>query len=129
MNILIGFLITAVITAISLIIISYIPFLGIEVDSPGKALIAGIVFGILNGLASLICAILKFPLFIVLSLGISLLVVFLINVIVFGLTAMIVEGFRLRNGILSAVLGAIALSVINGILFSLFGRLLFAAPA
>jgi putative membrane protein len=126
---LIGFLITAVVTAISLIIISYIPFLGIEVDNFRKALTAGIVFGVLNGLASLICAILKFPLFVILSLGVSLLVVFLINVIIFGLTAVIVTGFRLRNGVLSAVLGAIALSIVNSILFSIFGRLFFAASA
>jgi len=33
-----------------------------------------------------------------------------------------VRGFRLRNGIISAVLGAIALSIINGLLFWLLGQ-------
>ncbi len=47
---LIAFLVTALVTAISLIVISKIPFLGVEVDSFGKALTAGVIFGILNGL-------------------------------------------------------------------------------
>jgi putative membrane protein len=110
---LIAFLITALVTAISLIIISRIPFLGVEVDSFGKALTAGIIFGILDGLLGWAggSRILNF-----LTLGILWLVV---NTIIFGLSAWFVQGFRLRNGILSAILGAIALSIVNGILFYL----------
>lgn len=112
---LIAFLITAVVTAISLMIISKIPFLGVEVDSAGKALISGVVFGILNGLLGWLggSVILN-----VLTLGILWLIV---NTLIFGLSARIVEGFRLRNGILSAVLGAIALSIVNGFLFWILG--------
>jgi putative membrane protein len=112
---LIAFLITAVVTAISLMIISKIPFLGVEVDSAGKALISGIVFGILNGLLGWLggSVILN-----ILTLGILWLIV---NTLIFGLSARIVEGFRLRNGILSAILGAIALSIVNGFLFWILG--------
>ncbi len=39
------------------------------------------------------------------------------SIIVFGLAAWLVEGFRLRWGIGSAILGAIALSIVNSILF------------
>jgi putative membrane protein len=123
MGFLISFLITAFITGISLIIISKIPFLGVEVDSFNKAVIAGIVFGILNAIAGLICAILGFPLIVVLTLGLSLLVIFIINIVVFGVTAALVQGFRLRYGIWSAVLGAIALSIVNSILFWILGQL------
>ena len=44
-----------------------------------------------------------------LTLGI---VSFIINVVVFGLSAKLVEGFRLVNGIWSAILGSIVLSVV-----------------
>jgi len=43
----IPFLITCLVTAASLLIISRLP-LGIEVDSTGKAIVAGLVFGVLN---------------------------------------------------------------------------------
>lgn len=114
-SLIIAFLITALITAISLIIISKIPFLGVEVDSFGKAILAAIVFGILNGLLGWLggSKILN-----LLTLGILWLVV---NTIIFGLSAWLVEGFRLRNGILSAILGAIALTFINSILIKILG--------
>lgn len=112
---LIAFLITALVTAISLIIISKIPFLGVEVDSFGKALISAVVFGVLNGLLGWLggSRILN-----VLTLGFLWLIV---NTVIFGLSAKLVEGFRLRKGVLSAILGAIALSIINGILFYILG--------
>lgn len=116
MNFLITFLIYAVITAISLIIISKIPPLGVEVDNFGKALQGAVIFGVLNGIAQFIFQFLGSPLFVVLTLGVSLLILFVVNVIVFGLSAKLVEGFRLRYGLWSAVLGAIALSIINGLI-------------
>lgn len=111
MSFLIPFIIGVIITAISLLIISKIPFLGIEVDGVGKALLAGVVFGVLSWLLGWMAGsrILN-----VLTLGLLWLVV---NTIIFGLSAWIIEGFRLRNGILSAILGAIALTFVNSILF------------
>lgn len=115
MGFLIPFIIGVIVTAISLLIISRIPFMGIEVDSIGKAALAGVVFGILNWLlgwmagSSILNAV---------TLGLLWLVV---NTVIFGLSAWIVEGFRLRSGIVSAILGAIALTFINSILFKVLG--------
>ncbi|NEQ27316.1 MAG: phage holin family protein [Microcoleus sp. SIO2G3] len=111
-----GILILSIVTAISLLILSYIPFLGIEIDSPVKALISGVVFGLLNAFVRPVLLFLSLPLTF-LTFG---LFAWVINVIIFGLAAWLVQGFRLRNGILSAVLGAIALAIINGLIFQIF---------
>lgn len=115
MNFLIPFLIGVAVTAVSLLLISKISFLGVEVDGVGKALTSGVVFGVLNWLLGWIAgsAILN-----ILTLGILWLIV---NTIIFGLSAKIVEGFRLRMGIWSAILGSIALTIVNSLLFSLLG--------
>ncbi len=117
MEFLITLLITALVTAVSLLIISKIPFLGVEVDSVGKALTSGVVFGVLNVLGNFLVSILRTPVVAILTLGISFLVSLIIFFIVFGLTAKLVTGFRLRYGLMSAFLGAIALSIVNSIIF------------
>jgi putative membrane protein len=109
-----SFLILAVVTAVSLLIISYIPFLGVEVDSPGKALVSGLVFGVLNAFLRPILAFLGAPITFI-TFGLFAII---INAIIFGLTAKLIEGFRLRNGILSAILGAIVLGIVNGLLIN-----------
>jgi putative membrane protein len=114
----ITFLLTAVVTAISLFIISKLP-LGVEVDTPWKALVAGIVIGLLNAFVKPILFWLTIP-FTVLTLGLFLLV---LNAIIFGIAAWLVEGFRLRRGFWSALLGAIALGIINSILIFFLERL------
>lgn len=114
-----GFLIAAIVTAISLLIISYIPFLGVEVDSPGKALISGVVFGLLNAFLRPILAFLGAPITFI-TFGLFAII---INAIIFGLTAKLIEGFRLRNGILSAILGAIVLGIVNSLLFTVLANL------
>ncbi len=106
------FLISILVTAISLLIISKLPT-GVEVANPWIALIAGAIIGAFNGFWHL------FPLWLraipaVVSLG---LIPLIGSIIVFGLSALLVEGFRLRWGIMSAILGAIALSIVNSILF------------
>ena len=113
-----GFLISIVVTAVSLWIISKLPF-GVDIDSPIKALSAGAIIGAFNGFYSL------FPTWLraipaIFSLG---LIPLIGSVIVFSLAAWLVEGFRLRWGIGSAILGAIALAVINFILFSILNQL------
>lgn len=122
MNALISFLITALVTAVSLLIISRLP-LGIEVDSTEKAIWAGIIFGLLNGFVKPVLFVLTFPVT-VLTLGLFTLV---LNAIIFGIAAKLVEGFRLNWGVWSALLGAIALgfvnSVLNSILLQVFPRL------
>lgn len=119
---LISFLITVLVTAASLLIISRLP-LGIEVDSINKALIAGLVFGLLNALVKPVLTFFSFPL-ILLTLGLFYLV---LNVLIFALTAQLVEGFRLRWGIWSAVLGAFILSILNSILGQILSQILPAA--
>ncbi|GAB4342403.1 MAG: phage holin family protein [Leptolyngbyaceae cyanobacterium] len=113
MSFLIPFIIGVIITALSLLIISKIPFLGIEVDGVGKAILSGVVFGVLSWLLGWMAG---SKILNVLTLGLLWLVV---NTIIFGLSAWIVEGFRLRNGILSAILGAIALTFVNSVLFKI----------
>lgn len=111
------FLITVLILTLSLIIVSKLP-LGVEIDSFSKALISGLVLGLLNALIRPIlgpifgAGILNF-----LTLGLASL---LLNALIFGLSAQLVEGFRLRWGIVSALLGAFALSIIYGILNRIF---------
>ena len=113
-----AFLITAIVTAISLIIIAQLP-LGIEVDNMGKAIIAGVVFGILNAFVKPILFWLTIPLTF-LSLGFFLLI---LNAIIFGLAAWLVHGFRLRWGFWSALLGTLALSFLNSILFFILEKI------
>jgi putative membrane protein len=107
----IPFLITCLVTAASLLIISRLP-LGIEVDSSGKAIVAGLVFGVLNAIGKPILVIFTLPITIV-TFGLFLL---LINPIIFGLAAWLVDGFRLKWGFWSAVLGSVALTVVNSLL-------------
>jgi putative membrane protein len=114
----IGFLITSVVLGISLLIISKLP-LGVEVDSVWKAFVAGVVIGVLNGVLNLFPGWFKF-LGAVVSLG---LIPLISSTVIFGLSAWLVEGFRLRWGIWSAILGAISLTIVNSILQSILSRI------
>ncbi|EKQ67033.1 putative membrane protein [Leptolyngbyaceae cyanobacterium JSC-12] len=107
----IAFLITVLVMAVSLLIVSKLP-LGVDIDSPIAALLGGAIIGAFSGLWHLFPTAFRGATAI-LSLGIIPLIG---SVIVFGLAAWMVEGFRLRWGIGSAILGAIALSIIYSIL-------------
>ena len=113
-----GILITWLITTISFLIIARLP-LGVEIDSFGKAVVSAAVFGILNAFLRPILGFFTFP-FIILTLGLFL---FVLNAIIFGLAAFLVTGFRLRWGIWSALIGSLALSLINSLLFNLLATL------
>jgi putative membrane protein len=110
-----GILVTMIVVALGLLIISKIPGLGVEVDSMSIALISAIVFGVLNALLGWLVNFFNFTVFLAP-------LAWVLNVVIFGLAAWLVQGFRLRNGILSAVLGAIALAIINQIVFTLLGK-------
>lgn len=101
-------LITWLITAIALLIVAWLPT-GVEIAGFGKALIAALVFGILNALLKPILQLLALP-FNILTLG---LFSFVVNAAIFGLAAYFVTGFNLRNGFISALLGSIALSLVS----------------
>lgn len=107
-------LITWLVTSVSLFILSKLP-LGVEIDSFNKALISAAVFGILNALVRPVLAVLALPITF-LTFGLFTII---LNAIIFGLAAALVEGFRLRWGIWSAILGAMALGFINSVLFHL----------
>jgi putative membrane protein len=103
------------VTTISFLIISRIPFLGIDIDSLGKAAISAAVFGILNAVLLPIMTILTLPVILV-SLGLFF---FVLNAIVFGISAAIVPGFSLRYGFWIALLGSITLAFVNSLLLTI----------
>lgn len=113
MNIL-AIIVSLVVTTISLLIISKLPT-GVEVDSLKKGFVSAIVFGILNAILHPILSLLALPITF-LTFGLFSLV---INAIIFGLSAFLVRGFRLRWGFWSALIGAFALSVINSIIYNI----------
>ena len=111
MEFLIPFIITWIITTIALIIITMLPT-GVESDSFGKTAIAALVFGLLNGVVSIVAGlpVLGGLLWLVTLGGL------LLNLILFGLSAKIVEGFRLKWGVWSAIIGSFLLTIITSIL-------------
>lgn len=109
-----GLIWTWLVTAVSFLIIAKLP-IGVEIDSFGKALISAAVFGILNAILLPILTFFTFP-FIIVTLGLFF---FILNAIIFGLAAYLVPGFRLKWGIWSALIGSIALAIINSILLRL----------
>jgi putative membrane protein len=117
---LLGVLITTLVVALGLLIISKLP-IGVEIDSVGIAIVSAIVFGVLNGLLGWLTNFLNWT-FVLAPLA------WVLNVVIFGLAAWLVQGFRLNNGILSAVLGAIALAFITHITHMLLGPM-FAGKA
>lgn len=114
MNNILSILISLIVTTISLLIISKLPT-GVEIDNVKKGVIAAVVFGVLNALLNPILSFLSFPITFI-TFGLFSLVV---NGVIFGLAALLVQGFRLRWGFWSALIGAFALSVINSIIYKI----------
>jgi len=109
------FLIAWLVTGSSLLLISQLP-IGVEIDSTPKAVISAAVLGLLN---VLILPILKTVFFLpnLLTLGLlSGVFAFVMIAIVFASAAKLVEGFRLRMGLWSALLGAIALAAVSSLI-------------
>jgi putative membrane protein len=109
-------LIAWLVTAASFFVISKLP-IGVEIDSPDKTFTAAAALGfatvIVKPLLTFVFAIPNaltfnfFPDFFT----------FVIGVICFCLAAYFVQGFRLRYGIWSAIMGAIALSIVSNIIY------------
>jgi putative membrane protein len=91
----------------------------VDIDTFGKAMISAAVFGLLNALVRPLFLFFGFP-FLWLTFGLFMIV---INAAIFGLAAWLVEGFRLRWGIGSALLGALALGFINSLLYEVLRTL------
>ena len=113
-------LIVWVVTSISLLIISKLPF-GVEVDSPRKAFLSAAVLGIVTAVVRpILSLIFTVPNLLTFDL-LSGIFTFMIAVVCFSIAAWLVEGFRLRFGIWSAVLGAFALTIVNSLIYKLLG--------
>jgi putative membrane protein len=112
-------LVWVVVTAISFIIISYLP-IGVQIASFPIALISAVVFGLVNALLKpLLTAFGLLNILNWLTLGLFSLVV---NGIIFAVAAALVTGFRLKWPIISPLLGALALAIVNSILFNVLGQ-------
>jgi putative membrane protein len=85
-------------------------------DSWWSLLVAAIVFTVVNAFVKPILAILSIP-FIIVTLGIFY---FLINVLMLYITDWLVNDFEIKT-FWWAVLGAIIVSIVNGILHMIFG--------
>ncbi|MEH2126389.1 phage holin family protein [Nostoc sp.] len=113
-------LIVWVVTAISLLIISKLP-LGVEIDTPGKAFLSAAVLGIVTAIVRPILGLIfAVPNLLTLDL-LSGIFTFMIAVVCFSIAAWLVEGFRLRYGIWSAVIGAFTLTIINSLVYKILG--------
>ena len=113
-------LIVWLVTAVSLWIISKLP-LGVEIDTPKKAIFSAAVLGIITALVKPVLKVL----FVIPNLAtfdlLSGIFTFMIAVACFSIAAWLVDGFRLRFGIWSAILGAFALTLVNNIIYKLLG--------
>jgi putative membrane protein len=100
--------------------------LGVELSSFSTALGTAVLIGLLGTLLIVpLKLVLALP-WAVASLGgllapVSWLFNWLITVILFSLAAALIDGFRLKNGLSSAVLGAVAYGVLSTVFIRLLG--------
>ena len=87
---------------------------GIAVSSPGAALAAGIVLGLVNAIIRPVLILLTLPVTL-LTLG---LFIFVVNAICLALAAWFVPGFTI-SGFGTALLGALVISIISWLLSAL----------
>ncbi len=122
---LIGWLLQWPVRALVLLLVAAMP-LGVELAGFQAAFSSAVAIGLLG---TLLILPLKFVLALpwaVTSLGgliapVSWLFDWLITVILFGLAASLIDGFRLKEGLRSAVLGAVAYSVISAVFIRVLG--------
>ncbi len=113
------------IRAVVLLIVAWLP-LGVEVENFGVALLSSVVIGLLGTLLIAPLRLVLGPLWAVTSLGglispVSLLFNWIITVVLFGLAAWLIKGFRLRHGVVSAVLGAVVYAVLSAVVLRMLG--------
>lgn len=110
----IGFFLTTLATALSLLIVDLI-VPGVNLTSFPTALLAGVAIGLVNGVVKPILFILSLPITI-LTLGLFTLV---INGICFWLASLLVPGFTV-HGFLALILGPIVLSLASTVINNYF---------
>ncbi len=116
MNTIISLVVVWLVTAVALYLVSLLPF-GVEIDSFPKALISAAVFGVINAIIGIIALPFNFITFGLFS--------WVFNIIAFGIAAWLVRGFRLRMGILSAILGAFSLAIVTSIINYILNSFVF----
>jgi putative membrane protein len=100
-------LVTWLLSAVSLLIVGYV-VKGFDISGFGSALIAAVVIGLVNGTIGFFLKVVAFPLTI-LTLGLFW---WVINALMLKVAAALVSGFKI-NGFLPALVGALALSLVN----------------
>ncbi|QEY32527.1 hypothetical protein EVJ50_10145 [Synechococcus sp. RSCCF101] len=111
--------------AVVLLLVAYLP-LGVEVSGFGTALLAAIAIGLLGSLLVVPLKLLLALPWAISSLGgliapITFLFNWLITIILFSVAAWLIEGFRLRNGLFSAALGAVVYSLVSTLILRALG--------
>ena len=111
--------------AVMLLVVGALP-LGVEMAGFGTALGAAVLIGLLGTLLTVPLKLVFAPVWAVTSLGglitpISFLFNWLIAIILFALAARLMDGFRLKNGLFSAVVGAVVYSVISTVVIRVLG--------
>ena len=113
------------IRAAVLLFVTWLP-LGVELDGFLPALQAAALIGLLGMLLTLpLQALLALP-WAIASLGglifpVTWLFNWLINVVLFGLAALLLPAFRLRFGLVSALVGAVIYSLLSALILRAFG--------
>lgn len=112
------------IRAAILLLISRLP-LGVEMANFQVALLSAAVIGLLGTLLMWPLRFILAPLKLITTLGglipVGFLFDWLISIFLFALTAWFIQGFRLRNGFTSAVLGSLVYSLISFFLLRALG--------
>ncbi|NDG74624.1 MAG: hypothetical protein EBX49_04650 [Synechococcaceae bacterium WB8_1B_136] len=113
------------IRAVVLLIVAWLP-LGVEIESFPIALLSAVVIGLLGTLLIWPLKLVLGPVWAITSLGglispVSLLFNWVITVILFGLAAWLIQGFRLKNGLVSAILGAVVYTVLSTVILRIVG--------
>jgi len=109
-------LVNWLLSALALLIVSRL-VAGFQIDSLGTALIAALVFGLLNATVGLLLKLVTLPL-VVLTLGIFLIIV---NALVLQLASSFVPGFHIRS-FGAAFWGALVLALIQMLFRFLFNE-------
>ncbi len=113
------------IRALILLLVARLP-LGVEMASFPVALLSAVVIGLLGTLLIWPLKLILGPIWAVTSLGgiispVSFLFNWLITIILFGLAAWLIKGFQLKNGLVSAILGALVYSVLSSLVLGWMG--------
>jgi putative membrane protein len=99
-----------------LLLITRLP-IGVEMVSFPIALVSALVISLAGTLLVWPLRLILAPLKMVTTLGglipVGFLFEWLISILLFGFTAWLIQGFRLRNGLVSAALGSLAYSLIS----------------